>query len=163
MNRSSGTLHLIVGASVLVCLLLSVYPLPSNYIGLRPEFLCLVMVYWVTHIPQHIGVFYAWFVGLAQDIVEGSVWGGHALALAVVAYICLVSYQRIKNYSVWHQSLWVVVLVGLHQLIVNGIQGLAGYHSHPHQLLLSIIISAMFWPVLHVLVSRVRHLYRVAH
>lgn len=132
-----------------------------SYSSLRPELVCLLVIYWVTNLPQYMGVIYAWSVGLAQDVIAGGVWGGHAMALAIVAYICLVSFQRIKNYSVWHQSLWVFILVGLHQVIVNWIQGLLGYRSDPFHVILSTTISAMFWPVLYIGVTRIRFIYRM--
>lgn len=155
----SGFYGLVV-ASILAGVFVAIFPFPSRFSGLRPELLCLLVVYWVVTSPQYFGVFSAWLVGLAQDVIEGVTWGGHALALAIVAYICLVAQQRIRNYSVWHQTLWVFVLVGFHQVIVNWVQSLAGYHANPMELILSATISALFWPPMSFVITRVRHIYR---
>jgi len=153
--------YTLLGISILLALFIAVYPLSSTYTGLRPEFLCLVIIYWVTNTPQHVGVVYAWGLGILLDILEGVTWGAHGMAFAIVAYICLVSYQRIKNYSVWHQSLWVFVLVGCHQVIVNWLQGLAGYQAIPIDLILSTTVSALCWPLVYFCINRMRFLYRV--
>ncbi|WNO09575.1 rod shape-determining protein MreD [Teredinibacter sp. KSP-S5-2] len=161
LHSSQKGLGVFVLLTTLVGLLAAIFPLSSSLKPLRPELLCLLVIYWVIWAPQKVGILYAWLVGLVQDIVEGVVWGGHAMALALVAYVCVVSYQRIRSYSVWHQSLWVFVLVGVHQVVVNWIQGLAGYHSPAQVLLLSILSSAMFWPLLFICLRQLQRLYRV--
>lgn len=151
----------LVFATFIVGLIVAIYPVPSNYALLRPEFLCLFVVYWVTHTPQYFGVFIAWTAGMIQDLAEGVVWGAHAVALSIVAYICLVAYQRIKSYSVWHQSLWVFILVGFHQVMANWVLGLAGYKGEPLDLIVSTTVSALFWPLIFFCISRIRLHYRM--
>lgn len=153
--------HLFICVSVVLSLLFSIYPLSPELSSLRPELLCLLLIYWTSNKPQHIGMMYAWGAGLLQDIVEGSVWGAHGMALAIVAYICIVSHQRIKNYSVWHQSIWVFVLVGVHQVVINWMQGLEGYNSPPLYLVLSTVISALCWPLISIGIGQIRVLYRI--
>lgn len=153
--------YLVALTSFAIALLIAIYPLSTGYSGLRPEFVCLLVIYWLISAPQYFGVFFSWMIGMAQDLIEGIVWGGHALALSIVAYICMVAYQRIKSYSLWHQTLWVFVLVGFHQVTVNWIQGLAGYRATPADLILSTIVSALFWPPLYLGMGRLRLRYRV--
>jgi rod shape-determining protein MreD len=154
-------LYSFVGISVFFALLVAVFPIARDYSLLRPELVCLVILYWVMYAPEHMGVSVAFFTGWLQDIVEGSIWGAHALALAILAYIGLVSYQRIRNYSVWHQALWVVVLVGSHQVLVNWVQGLAGYQSPVAYMLVPTIISALCWPLVCYALNRLRNYYRL--
>jgi len=156
----SATLYWFMVLSVSVGMFAAVFPFSPNYSVLRPELLCLLVIYWVSQTPQYAGVLFAWSVGIAQDVIEGITWGGHAMALAIVAYICIVAHQRIKNYSVWHQTLWVFVLVGFHQVMVNWMQSLAGYKSAPLGLIISTAVSALFWPLLYLLLTRMRLNYR---
>lgn len=155
MARSVVRLYSLIAASVALGLLFSVYPLDPGFNSLRPELLCLLVIYWVTNLPLRLGVFFATAIGLLQDIVEGVVWGAHAAALAMVAYVCIRAYQRIKNYSVWHQALWIFVFVGIHQVIVNWFQGMAGYRQPPIDLLISTAISALFWPLIYLGINRI--------
>lgn len=155
MSNSVLRLYTLISLSVMLGLLVSIYPLSPAFNSLRPELLCLLVIYWVTNLPLRLGIFFSASVGLMQDLVEGVVWGAHAAGLAMVAYVCIRAYQRIKNYSVWHQALWIFVFVGIHQIIVNWFQGLAGYRQPPLDLLISTAISALFWPLLHFGFNRI--------
>lgn len=155
----SHTLWLL--ASVLFALLVAIYPLPAGLSVFRPEVVCLVIIYWVLHRPEHVGVGVAWCVGLVQDIVEDSVWGGHAMALAFVAYICLTSYRRLRSYSISQQTFWVFVFVGVHQLFVNWIQGLDGYGSPVLYMTASAFVTAALWPILVICAGAVQRRYRL--
>lgn len=161
-DSRAGITYGCVAASFLLALLIQVFPLPHAYSLLRPEVACLVILYWVIFVPEHVGVTVAFFAGLLQDVVEGAVWGAHAIALALLAYICLVSYRRIRNYSVWHQALWVFVLVGVHQVIVNWVQGMAGYQSPVSHVLVPTAMSALCWPLVSYYLNRVRRHYRLS-
>ncbi len=161
MPDSSLRLYWLVGLSLLLATFAAIFPLDPRYAELRPELMCVFVIYWVVHAPQHMGVTLAWMVGLLQGVLEGVTWGGHAVALAIVAYICIVAQRRIKNYSLWHQTIWIFVLVGFHQVMVNWFQGLAGYKSSPQGLILSTSVSALFWPLVSILLLRVRLAYRL--
>lgn len=138
--------YLMVIVSVILALLISIFPLPEGYAILRPELICLIVVYWVTNAPQHLGVTFAFFTGLSYDLIQHTVWGAHGLGLVIVAYICINAYQRFTRYSVWHQALWVCVLVGVHQIVVNWIQSLSGYHAPLGVLLGATVMTSLLWP-----------------
>ncbi|ACR12378.1 rod shape-determining protein MreD [Teredinibacter turnerae] len=151
---------LFLGLSIAFGLVFAVLPLTQDFSYLRPELLCLLVIFWVMNSPEQLGMTFGFLVGLLQDVVELGVWGGHAMALTIIAYICLMSYQRIRSYSVWHQSLWVFILVGVHQVVVNWVQGIAGYRTPAHYLVLPTLMTALCWPLVVFFFLRIRHLYR---
>ena len=61
-------------------------PLSGIALALRPDFLALVLLYWCIQEPRLIGVGIAWCSGLLMDVADGTVFGQHALAYAVLAY-----------------------------------------------------------------------------
>lgn len=142
--------------SFFIALLIDIYPLPASLVWFRPELVCLLLIFWVLRFPHQIGMGMAWCVGFVQDIISGGVWGGNALALAIVAYICQMSYQRLRSYSLSQQTLWVFVFVGIYQLFFNWIQGMSGYSAPVHLMLISTGISAACWPPLVIIMSRIR-------
>jgi rod shape-determining protein MreD len=157
-----GLFFLVVGGSLALALLLAIVAVPVQYVWLRPEAVCLVVLYWALYTPQHIGLGTAWVAGLLQDVVEGCVWGAHALALCLVAYIAQVSYQRLCAYSIGQQCFWVFVLVGIHQLFVNWMQGLEGFAGPIDLVMLPTIISALCWPLVAMLLHKARRAYHGA-
>lgn len=147
--------------SVLLALLLAVYPLPGVGPWLRPEFVVLLAIYWVMVLPQLAGPGLIWLVGLFQDVVEGAVLGQHAFALVVIAYVCQLSYQRLRNYALWRQAALVFVLVGIHQLLGNWVYSLSGGATKSLMFLLPAFTSALCWPLLVIVMNRLRFRYRL--
>lgn len=161
MPNTLGTgFYILIFTSFLLAFFVAIFPFSGVVLSLRPELICVLVIYWTITHPQNIGVLCAWGIGLSQDLVEGVTWGAHALALAIVAYICLAAHLRMKNYSIWHQSLWVFVLIGFHQVIVNWVQGLSGYKSTPADILVSTTISALLWPLVLFIMGRIRRTYQ---
>ena len=77
---------IILGTLVLAALF-TVLPLPDWLEAYRPEWVALVVIYWVVALPDRIGLFSAWIAGFFMDVLEGSLLGLNALALALVAYL----------------------------------------------------------------------------
>jgi len=146
----------VVGSSFLVALVLAVLPIPDSWAWFRPEFVALLVIYWVLVLPQQVGVGVAFAVGIVQDIVEYSVLGTHALSLVAVAYVCVLAYRRIRNYALWQQSLWVFILVGLHQLFWNWIHNFSGNSAESLIFLVPALVSALIWPFVLILMEWVR-------
>ena len=158
-NAKPLAFYVILLMSLFMAFVIAIYPLSARVNYFRPEVVCLLVIVWMITDPEHLGLLFAFIVGLAQDVLEQSVWGGHALALTIVALVCQMSDFRIKSYSVWHQSIWVFVLVGIHQVVVNWVQGLAGYTAQTRWILTSTAISALLWPMVYLLLRRIRIAY----
>ncbi|GAB2191283.1 rod shape-determining protein MreD [Sessilibacter sp. MAH2] len=148
--------------TVVVALMLSVMPLPQEISWLRPQFVAMVFIYWSLALPQTVGILSAWMTGLSLDVVSFSVFGQHTLAMVIVAYICLLSYQRIRTYQPWQQAIWIFVMLGIYQLFVNWVHSLTGHSARPSEFLLPAVASALLWPIVHVLLERFRVIYRVS-
>lgn len=142
--------------SLLVALWLTILPLPGWVRWARPEWVALVVLYWVVMAPDKVGIGVAWLVGLLLDIVEGSPLGGNAFALAVVAYIALILYQRLRMYGALQQIALVFVLIGVHQMIGHWVQTLTARVLPTLMFLLPALVSALLWPTLQLLLGRAR-------
>lgn len=152
----------VIVLSILLAVLLSIVPLPFWAQWARPEWLALVLVYWTIALPNRVGIGVAWCSGLLLDIVEGNQLGQSALSLSLLAYICLVLYQRLRMYTAWQQAMVVFLLVGIHQLVGHWVQTLIGIHSPNLLFLLPALISALLWPWLSVVLRFCRRYFYVA-
>jgi rod shape-determining protein MreD len=156
-QRTSG--FWVVVLSILIALYLSIVPLPFWAQWGRPEWLALVLVYWVIALPEHVGIGVAWLSGLSLDIIESTPLGQNALAISVIAYVALILYQRMRMYTPWQQALVVFVLVGVHQLIGHWVQTLTGVISPNLLFLLPALVSALLWPWLSVILRFCRRYF----
>lgn len=152
-------LYLIVALSFVAALILSVYPLPMDMRWWRPEFVLVVAIYWIFFMPLTISFTLLCVLGLFQDLLEGVPFGQHSLGLVIVAYICILSYQRVRNFSIGRQSAWIFVLVGIAQLTDNWVQGMAGRQLSGIQFLYPALTSALLWPVCSWWLNGITHRY----
>ena len=142
--------------------LLTVYPLPVSLRWARPEWVTLVLIYWVLALPQRIGIMASFCVGLLLDVAEGSLLGQNALSLSVVAYLTLVLYQRIRQFNLLQQVVVVFAMVGINQLVSQWVQNLTGVGAVSLFFLLPAMLSALLWPAVMTLLRHLRRQYGVS-
>lgn len=151
----------VILGSFFVALVLAILPLPGWLQWGRPEWVALVLIYWVIALPHRVGLLTAVLLGILVDALEGAVLGQNALAMIVVAALALTLYQRLRVYNLWQQSAVVFVLVGIEQMICQWVQTLHGAGATSLMFLLPALSSALLWPfVLHSL-RGARRRYRV--
>lgn len=159
-TRSAGTPVMIV--TFLVAAWLEVLPLPEMLQNLRPEWLALVLLYWVIALPHRVGVFWGFGVGLFQDALTGVVLGQHALAYALIAYITLLAYKRLRVFSPPQQSGVVFLLIGTAALVSYTIQSVTATTVQPPlMMLMPALVSAVLWRAVFVFLRQVRRQFWV--
>lgn len=130
---------------------LSVVPLPVWIELWRPDWVALVLIYWVIALPHRIGLFSAWIVGFLIDVLEGTLLGLNAVLLATMAYIALTLYQRLRMFTPLQQSMTILMLIGTGQLIVFWVQTATGQNTADNlTFVLSALTSALLWPLIFV-------------
>lgn len=157
---ASGTPVIIV--TLILAGWLELLPLPEMLDRLRPEWLCLAMVYWILALPHRIGVLWGFGIGLFQDVLLGAVLGQHALAYAVVAWITLLAYKRLRVFPALQQSGVSFLLVGTAVLIAFTVQNAAGRGvQDPLMALLPALTSALLWRPVYLFLRQVRRRFLV--
>ncbi|EXJ12709.1 MULTISPECIES: rod shape-determining protein MreD [Nitrincola] len=161
MSEQSQGGSLIIFATFLVGLVLSQIPLPGIMIWARPEWVALVLIYWVMVLPHRVGLGSAFMMGVLLDLIRGSVMGLNALSLLIITYLVLLLYKRIRMFPLWQQSMMIMVLVGINQLLFFWMQGITGTSATGLIFLLPSLISAILWPWVYVILHGVRRTFRI--
>ncbi|MDP2379522.1 MAG: rod shape-determining protein MreD [Pseudohongiella sp.] len=143
--------------SFLVAYLLAIVPFPDWAMHYRPQWVMLVLIYWVMALPYRVGIGSAWMAGIFTDILEGSMLGIHAFTFAVLAYITLSLHQRVRLFTSWQQSGIILALVGLVMTGTHWIKVMTGETVQGSMLfLLGALSSAFVWPWLFLLLRQLR-------
>lgn len=153
-ERAAG--YWVILLSLLVAAVFAVLPMSRDIAWWRPEWLLLVLVYWSIALPHRVGLFTALAAGLILDVLEGAVIGQNMLALGAVVSIAQLMYQRLRLFSPPQQALVLFVLAGIHQLIVQWVQGLQGVGAASFVFLLPAVSSALLWPLILILLRGLR-------
>jgi rod shape-determining protein MreD len=159
-KRRSGGIMIVIG-TLIVGFILSQMPLPSMLVWWRPEWVAMIVIYWVMALPNRFGIGMAWVSGLALDILKGSLLGMNALSLTTIAFLTLILHRRLRMYPLWQQALMVLVLVGINQLIFHWIQSLTGSTGDTLIFLLPAVVSAILWPWVFVVLRGIRRTFHV--
>lgn len=154
--------YILIVLMLFVAMLLDVYPLALEYRIFRPQFVLLVVIYWVYILPQSSSMTLLILLGVLLDVTVGSPLGQHPLMLIVVSYLCLRSYRRVRHFARWQESLWVLMLIACAQLLAYWVQALGGRQMDGFEFLLPAIASACCWPLLAMLFDGLRRHYRIA-
>ncbi|WP_020683092.1 rod shape-determining protein MreD [Marinobacterium rhizophilum] len=152
---------LIIIGTFLVGLTLSQLPLPVQFEWVRPEWVPMILIYWVLALPHRVSIGTAWMLGLTLDLLKGSALGLNALALTLIAFLTLLIHQRLRMFPLWKQALMVLVLVGINQLTFHWMQSIAGNVRDSLMFMLPSLVSALLWPCVFVLLRSIRRTFRV--
>ncbi len=136
----------IIVISLILAIVLAILPLPKWMNILWPDWIVLVLVYWVMALPHRVSVGVAWIVGLFMDVLFGSTLGAHALALVCVAYITAKFHIRIRNFGLLQQSCVIFMLLIIYHAILLWIAATFGHVSGIFVNLVPTITSAFVWP-----------------
>lgn len=158
-KRGGGSIIL---ATFLVGYMLSQLPLPQFAEWFRPEWVAMILIYWVMALPERVGLGTAALVGLGLDLIKGSPMGLNVLSLLIITYLTLLLYKRLRMFPLIQQAVMVMMLVGINQLIFNWVHNLMGTRSDSLIFLLPALMSAILWPWLFVILRGLRRAFRVA-
>ncbi len=151
---------LIIIATLVAALAITLFPVPVMLAPLRPDWVALVLIYWIIALPHRVGVGTAWVAGMFQDAATGTLLGQQALGLAVVAYLVLLLHQRIRNYPVWQQAIIVMVFIALFRVIGAWVLGVVGRPTS-FAYWLPALTSMVVWPPVFLILRHIRRRYHV--
>ncbi|PCJ26232.1 MAG: rod shape-determining protein MreD [SAR86 cluster bacterium] len=147
----------VIFLSFFIAYLLAIVPFPEWAMNYRPEWVPMVLIYWVMALPYRVGIGSAWAAGLLLDILEGSILGLNATALVIVAYVTLSLHLRLRMFSTLQQSGLVLALIGLNLILCNWLQIVTGQSVASNLMfLMAALTSAIIWPSLFQLLRQIR-------
>ena len=135
----------VIWLSIAVGMLLSVIPMGFMEIG-RPLWLALILAFWTLTQPHRFGLARAWFLGLAEDVLYGSLLGQNALILTLITFLVMTLHRRLRMFPLWQQSMVLLMIFGLAQLLQLWLYTLAGNRPPTMLFLLPALVSALLWP-----------------
>lgn len=142
-----------IAMSLFVALMLDLLPWQGVALLARPDFVLLLLLYWVVHQPLRVGMAAAWGLGLVMDVADGALLGQYALAYTVSAYLALMLHRRIQAFGLWQQALHVAMLLILSQTLILLTHLASGSSFIGWRYFLSSASGALFWPMISLLIE----------
>jgi rod shape-determining protein MreD len=132
--------------ATLASLSLTIIPLPDLFLGLRPPWVLMLILYLQCFLADYFSLVMVLLVGLILDVLLSTVLGEHAFALLFVTWIASKKARRFNFFSIGQQ----VVLIGffclLYKLIILMMDMFFNYHGSFVMPFISALISMLLWP-----------------
>ncbi len=157
MSKRVYVIHL----TLLLSLVLAISPMPALISNYRPDWPLLALIYWCIATPQRVNVGTGWVMGLLYDLLLGSILGTHGLIFSLIAYIASSNFLRIRNFSLWQQSIIVAMLAALYHLIQFWLSYFLKDSFFQPSLMWSAVTSMLMWPWAFLLLRKLRRKLKI--
>lgn len=131
--------------SLLIAFICMLFPWSGLALTLRPDFMLLVILFWLLRAPNQCSVGTAWFMGLWVDLATGGIFGQYALAYTITTFFAVIYQRRLVLFSSTQQLVYVFSLLFLSQLILLILKTFAGKEFMGWSYFLPSITGVLVW------------------
>jgi rod shape-determining protein MreD len=152
----------LIVASIGVAMMLRIAAESLVLAAINPDWVLMFILYWNMAAPSRVGIGFAWVTGLFIDVLTGRLLGQHALAYAVVAYLCIRLHRQLRNHTLLQQSLIILLLLLIDQLLIFWTQNLKQTDGIDWLYWVAPFSGALLWPIVFVGLRHIRRSFNVA-
>jgi rod shape-determining protein MreD len=134
--------------TLLFALLLQLYPWVGQGVIYRPDFMLVVLLYWLLRAPDLCNVGTAWFAGMLVDLATSSLLGQHALSFTLVAYIALSYQRRLVLFNPWQLLGYVFVLLSIERVLMLLLKLFEGNDNPGLSYFLPLVTGLLLWQIM---------------
>ncbi len=116
-----------------------------------PDLLLLVIAFWCLNEPQRVSMLTAFLFGLAMDVHDSSLLGGHALVYTLAAYGAIALRRRLQHFNAVIQAFHMFVIFVVAETIGRLVYAWMAGEWAGWQWLWSPLFMAVLWPLADIL------------
>jgi rod shape-determining protein MreD len=143
-------------ATMMIAMALRIVPWPYYVAVFNPDWVLLTLIYWTLAIPERVGIFHAWLIGLLTDVLVGRSFGQHALAYSIISYICISLYKRLRPFPLRQQGLFIFLFLLLSQLLLFWIKSMQNPDQVSVLFWLPVLTGTLCWPIVYKVLRFIR-------
>ncbi len=134
--------------SLLLALLCQLFPWVGQGVIFRPDFMLVVILYWLLRAPNLCNVGTAWVAGLLVDLATGSLLGQHALSFSIAAFIALSYQRRLVLFNTWQLVGYVAALLTFERVLILLLKLFEGNESPGWHYFWPVITGLLLWQLM---------------
>lgn len=131
----------------LIGMLIELVPLPPGSTRWIPDFVGMLLLYWVINQPSRVNIGTAFVLGLVADVATAGLFGQHALAYSTTAFLALLRQRQLVMFNLGQQALAVMALMLANQLIMMVARMATGASFVGWGYFIPPLIGALMWPL----------------
>jgi rod shape-determining protein MreD len=134
--------------TLLIALLCQLFPWVGQGIIFRPDFMLVVILYWLLRAPNLCNIGTAWLAGLLVDLATGSLLGQHALSFCFTAYVALSYQRRLVLFNKGQLVVYVFILLLIERIVILLLKLFAGNENPGWVYFLPIFTGLLLWQLM---------------
>ena len=147
--------------TLLLAVVLTLLPLSDTVRALWPNWMAMLIIYWVLEGNRLRLLGQAAVLGLLLDLATGTLLGQHMLGLVVLSFILFRSRHRLRFYPPWQQAAAVMMLLYAERVVTWPALTLTGEPTPTLYWWLAPLIGLVIWPWLFLAMDWVRQTRRL--
>ena len=152
-------IHFVTILVILFGIILNLLPLSQILLPYKPPIVLLFLIYWALAYPNLINLTYAFSTGLIMDILLITPLGYHSLCFTITIYLILLYYAQIRLQSNANKMFSLFVILIPYFLTSTVVNKMLGINFNILEVIASILVSVIIWPVLFNMLRSVRQKY----
>lgn len=158
-----NSLHLYITLLITTLIggVLSLVDLPDWLFYFRPDWIALVVTFWVLSFPGKLSVFYGLLSGIFLDLILVKPLGLNALGFILLAYLIGYWSSQIRALTLWQQCLFLVILLSFCKLIIGIAAVISTDFVFTRFYWYSALGNLIFWPLLFMILQEVKQAFLV--
>lgn len=159
---NSINLFILGGISAFIAGVLSLVHLPDWLFYFRPDWLALVVVFWVLFFSERLSVGFGLVNGLFLDLILVKPLGLNAIGFIILAYLVGYWNSQIRALTLWQQCLFLVVLIAFCKLLIGLAAVLTTDFVFTRFYWYSALGNAAFWPLIFMILQEIKQSFLVS-
>jgi len=151
---------LIILSSFVIALLITTMTFTFGVFS--PDWIQLVLIYWLLAVPSVIGLIGSWVIGIIADVTLGATLGMHALTYVGISFIIMQSYKFLRYLTVYQQAIIILIILILKYTILLWIDRLLDINDYTLSIYWTPLMSAILWPIVFYILRSIRRKYYIA-
>ncbi len=133
--------------SLILAFVFLLLPWSGFALKIRPDFILLVIIFWLIRAPNLCNVGTAWFLGLFVDLATGGIFGQFALAYTITAFFAVTYQRRLVLFNHTQQLFYVFLLLMISQIVLLIIKTFSGADALGWGYFLPSIVGVLLWRI----------------
>lgn len=143
--------------TLMIALLCQLFPWVGQGVVFRPDFMMVVLLYWLLRAPNLCNVGTAWLAGMLVDLATGSLLGQHALSFCFTAYVALSYQRRLVLFNKGQLLAYVALLLIIQRVVILLLKLFAGNEGPGWLYLIPIVTGLVLWQLMLFLFGELTH------
>ena len=151
---------LVIILSTFLSVILTISTFPLGYFS--PDWIFLVIIYWIIAVPGMYNFFVIWFIGIITDVTVGSTLGMNAFMYVFLSFIVKKLYKSLRYFTVIQQGIIILILMMVKITFLLWIDAMLSTDIYSISMYWTTLTSALAWPIIFFSLRHLRRRYNIA-